>query len=257
MDTIEAGLARATSRPRKSLQPREIAASAVLASFNTWSFKREQPSDPSQIEDCIATATEARQPIPFILYWGKGPRHGVALPDTACLDHLTQLAERIKGVYPPGCEIRLIFTDTHALLNGHPRDGIASYFAGVRTYAEGAGFRTCLLSEVVGDAQIRPAIEDRIDPAHVDLLMRSAERWYRGPGTTRDGAVRYLRTNMVERRALEIVFPEAIFLTFNGRDQDFLFPERLPRFYMYSLRKGFSIKPWFLDEDGRPVAGAI
>lgn len=208
------------------------------------------------IEMRIAAAMEVRRPVPFILYWGKGPRHTAAAPDAACIDYLSRLTGRIESVYPAGCEIRLIFTDTHALLNGHSPESIASYFGGVRGYAEAAGFRSSHLSEVVSESGLAPPVGEAVDPEHVAVLMRSAERWYRGSGTTREGAIRYLLTNMVERRALELVFPNAIFLTFNGSDQDFLFPERLPRFYMYALRKGFSIKPWFLDADGRAAMGA-
>lgn len=256
MDTIEAGQVRPNSRTRTSLKPQATGAAAVLASFNTWSFKREQASDVDQIETRIDAAMQAGRPIPFILYWGKGPRDTAARPDAACIDYLSRLAQRIKGTYPEGCAIRLIFTDTHALINGHSPERIASYFGGVRAYAEAAGFSSSLLSEVVCRSCLASLEDEVIDAQHVATLSRSAERWYRGPGTMREGAIRYLRTNMLERRALEVVFPEVIFLTFNGSDQDFLFPERLPRFYMYSLRKGFSIKPWFLDADGRPTAGA-
>ena len=38
----------------------------------------------------------------------------------------------------------------------------------------------------------------------------------------------------------------SIFITFNGSEFRCLFPERLPIFYMYSLRRGVSVKPWFL-----------
>ena len=77
-------------------------------------------------------------------------------------------------------------------------------------------------------------------------LVGSAERWYRGDGHPIDGARKYYQMNMIERRAIEHFFPTSIFVTFNGSDQRDLFPEALPIFYMYSLRRGTSIKPWFL-----------
>jgi hypothetical protein len=42
-------------------------------------------------------------------------------------------------------------------------------------------------------------------------------------------------------------FPHSIFITFNGGKLRCLFPTRLPIFYMYSLRRGVSIKPWFFN----------
>jgi hypothetical protein len=95
------------------------------------------------------------------------------------------------------------------------------------------------------------------DPDQIDRLQRSAERWYRGGGSPRQGAEQYLRANAIERRAVEIAFPDAIFVTFNGAEFDFLFPAALPKFYMYSLRKGWSVKPWFMAADGSVMKAAI
>jgi hypothetical protein len=53
----------------------------------------------------------------------------------------------------------------------------------------------------------------------------------------------------VEKRAVEIAFPHSIFITFNGSRLRALFPKHLPIFYMYSLRRGVSVKPWFLPAD--------
>jgi len=48
-----------------------VIAEKVLRSFNTWSFKREQPSDPQLMLRFIADAIAAQEPIRFVLYWGK------------------------------------------------------------------------------------------------------------------------------------------------------------------------------------------
>ncbi len=65
-----------------------------------------------------------------------------------------------------------------------------------------------------------------------------------------DGAIAYYDMNMVEKRAVELEFPHAIFITFSGREMRELFPDRLPIFYMYSVRKGVGVKPWFIDDGG-------
>ncbi len=109
-------------KERKPLEA-NIRASAekILRSFNTWAFKREQPSDPQLMVQIIADAVARQAPIPFVLYWGKGPRHEAAAPEAQCLDFLTALASRLKAVYTPGAAMKLILTDTHAELNGHRR----------------------------------------------------------------------------------------------------------------------------------------
>src|SRR5260370_41864797 len=58
--------------------------------------------------------------------------------------------------------------------------------------------------------------------------------------------------NMVERRAVELAFPRSIFITFNCSELRSLFPEHLPIFYMYSLRRGTGVKPWFLPPEPAP-----
>ena len=52
--------------------------------------------------------------------------------------------------------------------------------------------------------------------------------------------------NLIEQRVVERAFPGSIFVTFNGSDLRSLFPTQLPIFYMYSLRRGVAVKPWFL-----------
>ncbi len=68
--------------------------------------------------------------------------------------------------------------------------------------------------------------------------------------------MRYLQMNMVEKRAVQFAFPHSIFVTFNGSEFRSLFPERMPIFYMYSLRRGMSVKPWFLPAPSMPVVEA-
>ena len=64
-----------------------------------------------------------------------------------------------------------------------------------------------------------------------------------------EGALKYHAMNMVEREAVELEFPDSIFVTFNNSEFRDLFPANLPVFYMYSLRKGCSVKPWFIAND--------
>jgi L-tyrosine isonitrile synthase len=64
-----------------------------------------------------------------------------------------------------------------------------------------------------------------------------------------EGAVTYLRMNLIEQRVVERAFPRSIFVTFNGSEMRALFPRQLPIFYMYSLRRGISVKPWFLPDE--------
>jgi hypothetical protein len=223
----------------------------ITQAFNTWAFKREQPSDALLLENFTAQAVMKRQPLSFVLYWGKGPRANIAAPDLQCLDYLASLADRVKATYRGGCVISLVLTDTHATLNGHTAQSISSYFTEIEREAERRGFVCYLLSELTETAGHAIDVNDYAEPNEETIrqLTASAMRWYRGNGTAEQGARDYFKMNMVEKRVIGLFFPGSIFVTFNGSDLRSLFPDKLPIFYMYSLKRGFGVKPWFLTDD--------
>jgi hypothetical protein len=170
------------------------------------------------------------------------------------------LARRVGAAYQWGAAFRLIFTDTHAILNGHSTETIAKYFDAVERAASERGFDACWLSELVFAAENAIAADGPDDtPVSEETLKKlgaCAAKWFRGEGTTEQGAIRYYQMNMIEKRAVELAFPTSIFVTFNGSEYRCLFPNRMPIFFMYSLRRGFSVKPWFLPADaGRCTPG--
>jgi hypothetical protein len=255
-DRAAAGGDKAAVSPSKQFKGRASVeqnaranAEKVLRSFNTWAFKREQPSDPQLMLQVIAAAIAAQQSIQFALYWGKGPRRDVAAHDALCLDFLTALSSRVRSAYEPGAAIKLILTDTHAELNGHSRHDINKYFDDINSAAKQRGFETCVLSQLVkaaGNLATVAPLDDVVSADTVAQLVASAKKWYRGSATPQEGAMTYLRMNLIEQRVVEREFPHSIFITFNGSSLRSLFPQQLPIFYMYSLRRGMCVKPWFL-----------
>jgi L-tyrosine isonitrile synthase len=234
---------------RRTVNPK-----TVVSAFNTWAFKREQPSDVALLHAQVEAAIADQRAIEFVLYWGKGPRNAVAKADIECLDYLQALAERINAVYSQGAQVCLIFTDTHASLNGHLPVAMDGYFGDIEAAGSARGFVNCRLGALVEAARaagVGPASGDRSADT-LEQLTRSAARWYRGGADPAAGAVAYYDMNMIEKRAVQQQFPGAVFITFNGSEFRELFPDQLPVFYMYSLRKGFGVKPWFLDEELRP-----
>jgi hypothetical protein len=245
------GRDEASQKPSRSLSkfPSGDKIAKIVQSFNTWAFKREQPSDIALLSRFVTRAVMRQQPVSFVLYWGKGPRSAVESYDTQCLDYLASLAARVEAAYPMGAAVSLVLTDTHAALNGHRPHEVTQYFTEVETEAHKRGFDCYLLGELT-EAAGRGIRVESCEPSEEILqqLARSAMRWYRGDGTAEQGARDYYRMNMLEKRVIEHFFPASIFATFNGREHRDLFPDSLPVFYMYSLKRGTSIKPWFLPE---------
>jgi hypothetical protein len=233
-------------------QRRHISATDVLRSFNTWAFKREQPSDTNLILQIISEAISRHEPVPLVLHWGKGPRDRIGAPDVHCLDYLQTLALRIGSEYEPGAALTLIFTDTHAELNGHSQQSISQYFEAIDQAAGARHFRTCWLSELLAAHRHADPILDLLQYDVPDEILArlttSARKWYHGKGSFEEGARRYFGLNMLERKSIEAAFPRSIFITFNGSELRALFPDHLPIFYMYSLRRGTSVKPWFIPD---------
>lgn len=222
----------------------------ILQAFNTWSFKREQPDDREKLQAAVRRAVAAERPIRFVLYWGKGPRHRPADPEFHCLDFLSAMTGRINEIYGHGAAFLLVFTDTHAALNGHQPLHIDAYFDAVAHRAEAHGFSSVRLSALVDrydpHGAWRPVAAPRHEPVF-HALINSATKWYDGSGGPEDGAEKYFLLNMQERRVLDAAFPNDIFVTFNGRNMRSLFPSKMPIFYMYSVKRGVAVKPWFMD----------
>jgi hypothetical protein len=182
--------------------PERSGAEALVQSFNSWAFKREQPDNLEKLKGAATAAIERDSPLPFALYWGRGPRGHVAAPERQCLDFLASLADRVRSQHGPGPEVTIICTDTHAELNGYPPRSTRRYFAEVQREAAQRSFRARLLSDLVAWA------EDRIDEARalerpsseiLRGLIASAAKWYAGGRSAEEGARLYYRANMIEK----------------------------------------------------------
>ncbi len=245
------------AKPPRGRPPERSGADALVQSFNSWAFKREQPDDLEKLNRVARAAIEREAPLAFVLYWGRGPRAHVAAPERQCLDFLAGLAHRVQSQHAPGAEVTIICTDTHAELNGHPPLATRRYFAEVQREAAERGFRARLLSDLVAwaeDCIDEGRALERPSPEILRGLIASAAKWYAGPHSAEEGAGLYYRAKMIEKQAVEAAFPDAIFITFNGSDLRPLFPDRMPIFYMYSVRRGVAVKPWFMQSETEEAA---
>lgn len=229
-----------------------------MKAFNTRAFKREKPDNPDLMLGIIQEALTKGAPVPFVVYWGKGPRPFFGTPELNCLDYMNSMMERIRQVYPAGVDVTLIFTDTHAALNGHKPETITSYFGELTTNAAARGFKTRLLSDLIAeiDLPLQADAAQAVVPSYLMTTLRDcAAKWFRGEGTVEEGATRYYQANMIERKVVELIYPRCIFVSFNGSEMRDIFPEHLPVFYMFSIRHGISDKPWFLPSEPIPATG--
>ena len=218
----------------------------LIKLFNTWYFKREHPDSVHKLHAVIKKAVKDRKPISFVLYWGKGPRSEQAHPDVQCLNYLNELTQRIQSIYHLGVTITLIFTDTHARLNGFSTRETQSYFSEIVLSAKRLKFNHCFLGNLVENTDMSHEIAIFPSEKMLSTLTVSAAKWYRGSDAPHIAAATYYSMNMIEKKAVESAFPESIFITFNGSEMRELFPDNMSIFYMYSIKRGTSVKPWFI-----------
>lgn len=221
----------------------------VLKAFNTWAFKREQPSDISLLRSFVSRAVRKEEPVSFIAYWGKGPRDEIADPDLQCLPCLQQMMRRIDTIHKPGSELHLMLTDSHARLNDHKARSINKYFKAVEAAAHQRGFSSWRLQSPTASMQLAPKMIVSQNMEHPKELLielkKSSTKWHQGGKSVGVGAKRSFNMNIVERRVIERICLISIFITFNSSDICVLFPNKLPVFYMYSMKKGVGLRPWF------------
>lgn len=225
---------------------------ALIQSFNSWAFKREHPDNIERLQSLAQTAIDDDRPLSFVLYWGRGPRESIAPPDRQCLDYLSQLARRVAGLHSPGAALTIIFTDTHAALNGYSEISTRRYYAEIEHEAAQRGFKSCFLGDLVNWAEAHidaGRAEEAPSAEFLSQLIASAAKWFRGEGECEDGALRYYKTNMIEKQAVEAAFKESVFITFSGSEHRSLLPDGMPIFFMYSIRRGVGVKPWFMTNE--------
>lgn len=223
----------------------------IISSFDTWKFKREQPFNYEKLKEVIQTAVDNSKPIKFVTYWGKGNKNEAGEPEKQALAFLQEFFDRIRTLYSPGIELLILLTDTHAELNGHSKDNAKMYFDSVRDLAQAQGFKTTYLSELVeyNKDQLIPLVESvNMGKELFEILLNSAEKHYTTSNDYSAAANLYYLQNQLEKEKIAEKYPDYIFLTFNGSELNDLFPKTLPIFYMYSTKKGTSVKPWFEDE---------
>ncbi|MCL5411058.1 MAG: asparagine synthase-related protein [Patescibacteria group bacterium] len=221
----------------------------VIEQFNTWSFKREQPNDEEGIERVVEEAVGKNTPIPFVLYWGKGEKNTAGKQEIDALNMLENINDRIKQAYKPGAEFTLVFTDTHAVLNGYSEGGIQQYYSSVKILATERKINCLCMSEIAPldyDKLLIQSRELEINDRVLEILKESSSKHYKRSSDHALGAKLYYNQNQIEKSAAAKNFPKHIFMTYSSSALNDILPE-LPIFYMYSMEKGTSIKPWFAE----------
>lgn len=220
----------------------------ILQTFNTWQYKREQPSSLEMVAEVIKNNIAQKNPIKFVMYWGKGKKETSNDKEEKALTYLYKMLSKVESIYPVGFNLVIVFTDTHARLNGYTEKEIKRYYDSVKKLSSKYNFNFLYLSELVEykEEVLLEKVEDiKIHPKLMDSLINSSKKHFKKEKDFVLGAKLYYLQNQIEKKVIDETFSDSIFLTYNSNELDGILPEQIPIFYMYSLKKGTSIKPWF------------
>jgi asparagine synthase (glutamine-hydrolysing) len=233
---------RTTTNKADSYNKDNMFVQSVFDSFNTWKFKREQPFNENQFFEIIRKSVKNNEPIKFVMYWGKGERDFIGKNELQALDFLKTMFESISRIYKEKTRLTIVYTDTHAKLNGFEDEEIQSYKNSLEEILKKYNFSLVCMSKI---ANLEKYDEIKVEESFLNLLVNSARKHYKGNENIQKIAKWYYQQNQIEKQKITEYFENHIFLTYNGSEINPLFPEKMPIFYMYSTKKGDSEKPWF------------
>ena len=233
----------------------------LLATLNTWKYKRAQPSRIDEIRGLIQRSLVEGHPFDVVTYWGCGTRDKADTVDLLALDRLLAYLDGLHRLPQSAPRVTLIMTDTHADNNRIPKARSAAYFDSVAAAGRARGMDVVYMSALWADAGLTPArIADDMaapdaqstwdtHPQRAGLLAQAAKHVEQG-GDVETAAKTYLFTCAREGEVIAARYPQSVFATYNPPEFDCVSPP-LPKVYLYSYKDRTSIKPWFVDS-GQP-----
>jgi len=236
-------------------------ADEMVASLNSWKYKRAQPSRIEGIRATIQRALNLGAPISFLAYWGCGTRDAIAEVDRMALERLKEFVDNARRVPQAPPLLTLIFTDTHARNNQLPEGRVTRYFAAVSERARALGMETTLMSELctgaglgarqIEDEILSPASEAawQAHPRRQQLIEQAAKHVEQGADIEARAKAYFVMTRL-EGRIIAEQYPFSILVTYNSPEFDFVLPP-LPTVYLNSYKDGTAVKPWFANAVGK------
>lgn len=80
----------------------------------------------------LRTTVEVGEPLKLLVMWGAGSKLAADNTKARAVKFLESYAARVKRVWPQGVTFSILFTDTHAVLNGYDLNVVNKYFDSVR-----------------------------------------------------------------------------------------------------------------------------
>jgi hypothetical protein len=212
----------------------------------------------------------------FVMYWGASDKKYPDKFDFDALFHLFGFLRIIEKQYKIEVHLTIVFTDTHAMLNGYSTDNYKNYHKEIRKILNEFNYSHVLMSEVLTPfakshnlkdtnelikSVINQSINDKIPEIIIndesfEVLRKSADKHslrYLDKSISKDlffgsaeqAAYAYILLNRIERQYVEKNFFQSVFLTYTSDIEKELIAPNLPTLQIYSIHKGLRCRPWF------------
>ncbi len=218
--------------------------------------------------------------VNFIMYWGAGEKRRATKEDIQAILFVFGALKTIERSYNLKCDLIIIFTDTHAYLNGYSHEQTLDYFSDIIESLNIVNFNHIKMSDLIkpilkeeGINNVNKLIDNIINkcnkcenmnslplPRNIrfEYMAKSAKRYSKRVSFTQShslifnspesSANAYIQLNLKERIIVKEKFQKSIFITYVSEAEDFLLPS-LPIMRVFSVRKGFRSRPWFIKEE--------
>lgn len=232
-------------------QPNRINALASIVKLCT------QLNEPGRLRAAVSPRSDSiarirdlwlsRSNVRLLIYWGCYSRDVAGAAESNLVAYVEAIRSAISDNGPSQCQVHVIFTDTHAQLNGTSDERIQSYLRSSRYLIERQFWSMDILSDLVSYS---PRQTDKnyntFFEREIDILVQQSERVH-GAKLGRSKAYEYLASNITEAGYILERFPSALFLHAGVSELNFLLPS-LPKLYVFTGAGRVTKKPWFLPE---------
>jgi hypothetical protein len=207
----------------------------------------------SDLVRLLEKTIQERRPLKLFYLWGIHKKDLMNNSDEVALSFLNDVINHIENVMASvSCpiEFTMVLSDAHAELNGVPIESIRSYLAEVSEWAINKGWDVRYLSDLWKNHGLTLDIisemaKEVTDEAIDGLLMTSASKYY-GGDDKKIGAKRYQVARQLEKEIMKKEFTDYIHVSAVDARLLYLQPD-LPHFQVWTIKKGISKKPWFIN----------
>jgi hypothetical protein len=219
---------------------------------------------------------QSKKIIRFVKYWGASDKKYADKFDYEALFHLFGFLRIVEKQYKIEVHLTLIFTDTHAMLNGYIPENYKNYNREIGKILNDFNYSHVLMSEVLTPfakshnlkdtnelikSVIQQSKNSNIPQAikndeSFEVLKKSASKHalrFKDKSKYKEfhleseeqAAYSYILLNRIERQYVEKNFFQSVFLTYTSDIEKELIAPDLPTLQIYSIHKGLRCRPWF------------